>query len=87
MHGDVPGGPIRWRMFIPVAIEHVFDALATDAGRASFWAESAVEHDGRIHFEFANGYRYEGRIVERNRPARLAVEYFGGVATFELAAA
>lgn len=85
MHGDEPGGPIRWRMHLPVARERVWQALATDAGRASFWAESAAERDGRIAFVFANGYRYDAKILERTRPARFSLEYFEGVASFELA--
>ena len=84
MHGDQPGGPIRWRMHIPVPVERVFEALNTDAGRAAFWAESAIESSGRIDFRFANGYRYVATIVERRAPERFALEYFEGVATFDL---
>ena len=85
MRGDRVGGPIRWRMHIRAAPEAVFAALNTDEGRASFWAESAVEADGEIAFRFVNGSRWTGRILERRRPARFSIEYFGGVATFELA--
>jgi uncharacterized protein YndB with AHSA1/START domain len=86
MHGDQPGGPIRWRMHIPVAPERVYDALASDDGRASFWAESAKEHNGEIEFVFVNGYRHKARILERQRPTRFVLEYFGNVASFKLAA-
>lgn len=86
MHGDHPGGPIRWRMHIPVPPGRVFQALDSSEGRASFWAESAVERDGRIAFVFANGYEYESRIVERRDPERFALEYFEGTASFELTA-
>ncbi len=34
--------------------EKVLDALATDSGRASFWAESAPESDGRITRQILN---------------------------------
>ena len=46
---------IRWKLYVPASPTRVFDALNTDDGRASFWAESAVERDGYIHFEFING--------------------------------
>jgi len=84
MQGDLPGGPIRWRMHIPAPPERVYRALDSDQGRASFWAESAVEHDGVIEFKFINGIEFGARIVERVEPRRFALEYFEGVATFEL---
>jgi uncharacterized protein YndB with AHSA1/START domain len=85
MKGDQPGGPIRWRMHVPVPPERVFEALNTDAGRASFWAESAVERDGRIEFRFPNGERCEAAVLDRDPPRLLALEYFGSPVRFELA--
>ncbi len=84
MRGDELGGPIRWRLHLPVPPERVFQALATDAGRAAFWAESAVERDGKIHFRFANGETAECRVLEARAPEVFALEYFAGVARFEL---
>jgi hypothetical protein len=86
MTGDQIGGPIRWRMHLPVARETVFDALNSDVGRAAFWAESAVESDGAIDFRFVNGVACRARIVERTSPAVFALEYFDGIARFELEA-
>lgn len=84
MRGDGPGGPIRWRMHLSVPPASVFAALDSDDGRAAFWAESAVEVDGRIEFRFVNGMTWSGRVLER-RPARLfRVDYFGHPAQFEL---
>jgi uncharacterized protein YndB with AHSA1/START domain len=80
------GGPIRWRMHLPVPPERVFDALASEEGRASFWAESAVERDGAIEFTFVNGHRTRSRIVERDRPRVFALDYMGALARFELTA-
>jgi hypothetical protein len=54
-------------------------------GRASFWAESAIEVHGQIEFRFSNGYTYTSKIVERRPPALLTIDYFGGLARFELA--
>ena len=84
MRGDEPGGPIRWRLHLPVAPERVFDALATDEGRAAFWAESAVEADGAIEFRFVQGDTTRSRILERAPPRIFAIDYFGAVARFEL---
>ena len=59
--------------------------LATDKGRARFWAESALEINGKIEFKFPNGQSWSGRVLERIEPHRFAVEYIGGsIVTFEL---
>ena len=85
MKGDRPGGPIRWRMHLPAPPEVVYRALATDAGRAAFWAESAEERDGVILFRFVDGTTHEARVLERRPPRLFALRYFGGVARFGLA--
>jgi uncharacterized protein YndB with AHSA1/START domain len=87
MQGDALGGPIRWRLFVPVAREVVYRALTTDAGRATFWAESTAESGDDLDFVFVNGVRHRARILERTPPSRFALVYFGGTATFELTAA
>ena len=84
MHNIQPGEPIRWRMHIPVPPEQVFAALDTDQGRAAFWAESAVEHDGVIDFEFINGVHHRSPVLTRRVPHEWSIEYFGGIATFQL---
>lgn len=76
---------VRWRLHLASAPEAVWDLLATDRGRARFWAESADEREGTIEFVFPNGDRHEGRVVERMPQRRYAVEYFGAPARFELA--
>ena len=75
---------IVWRLHLDASPDVVFDTLDSDEGRAGFWAESAVESGGVIHFEFANGMRYAGRIIDRVRPELLSVDYFGSVAEFTL---
>ncbi|MCO6512291.1 MAG: hypothetical protein J5I65_16020 [Aridibacter famidurans] len=86
MRGDKIGGPIRWRIVIPVARELVFAALNSDEGRASYWAESAVESDDRIEFQFVSAETYRSRILQRTPPEIFAIEYFGGPVTFTLSA-
>jgi hypothetical protein len=75
---------IVWRLHLRSSPEDVFDQIDSVRGRASFWAESATEIEGVIHFEFINGVSYSSRIVERVRPSSWSIEYFGSVAAFAL---
>lgn len=76
---------IRWRVHLTSPPERVYTALATDLGRASFWAESAVEADGVIHFVFPNGLTWEAEILEAVPARKYSVRYYGGsTATFLL---
>jgi uncharacterized protein YndB with AHSA1/START domain len=84
MHGDRMGGPIRWRMHIAVPPERVYSALASDADRASFWSESAVEREGAVHFVFSGGCRCSAPIVRRDPPREFALDYLGGIVRFEI---
>lgn len=85
MQGDAPGGPIQWRMHLPVTPERVFMALDTSEGRAAFWAEAAPETEDGIEFLFTDGSRVRSRVMARNPPREWAIDYFGAVARFELA--
>ena len=76
---------IRWKLHLESSPQAVYQKLSTDEGRASFWAESAVEQDGMIHFVFPNQAEWKGKILENVPPERFQVEYYGGtIATFEL---
>jgi uncharacterized protein YndB with AHSA1/START domain len=78
-------GIICWRIHLAASPPVVYQMLATDAGRARFWAESAVEQAGMIEFQFPDGQTWRGPILDRQPPHRFAVEYFGGShTTFEL---
>jgi uncharacterized protein YndB with AHSA1/START domain len=77
---------IRWRIHLTSTPDDVHRLLATDEGRARFWAESAAEQGGRVHFRFPGGEDWQGRVLENAAPTAFAVEYLGGtVARFELA--
>ncbi len=76
---------IVWRLHLQSPPERVYAVLDSADGRAGFWAESAPEVDGVVHFEFINGMRWSGRISDRSAGRQWAVEYFGSVATFDLA--
>ena len=86
MKGDAPGGPIRWRLHLAVPPQKVFALLDSDQGRAAFWAESAVEKDGAIHFRFPGGFSCASPVLERRAPALFVLDYMGAVARFELRA-
>ena len=84
MPGAVIGGPIVWRLHLTVPPEQVFAALDTDDGRAAFWAETADEAAGCIEFRFRNGVVHRSRILERDAPRLLVLEYFGSPARFDV---
>ncbi len=76
---------IRWSLHLKSAPEEVFQMLATDHGRAQFWAESAIEQNNHIHFIFPGGQSWQGEILARVPPQLFRVVYFGGsIATFSL---
>ena len=74
-----------WRLHLRSSPSAVYQMLATDEGRSRFWAESAVEADGNLHFIFPNGQNWSGRVIERGAARKFSVAYVGGsVATFRL---
>ena len=76
--------PIIWRVHTAAEHERVYRMLDSDDGRSSFWAESAVEKNGVISFEFINGVSYRSTILNRHPPLIWTVEYFHSKVTFEL---
>ena len=76
---------IRWRLHLQSSPEAVFQRLATDDGRASFWAEEARQHGDAIEFRFPDRSRESARVLVVEAPARFVVEYFGARTVFELA--
>jgi uncharacterized protein YndB with AHSA1/START domain len=76
---------ISWRLHLASPPARVYQLLATDEGRARFWAESAQETNGVITWRWPNGMTGQGRILERHPPQRFVVEYLGGsIVTFDL---
>jgi uncharacterized protein YndB with AHSA1/START domain len=75
---------IEWRLHLASSPEAVYELLTTDEGREQFWAESAVERDGAIEFEFPNGMRHRAAVRAEEAPHRFTVEYFGAETSFEL---
>lgn len=77
-------GKIIWKTHFSSSINKVFQALTTDAGRSTFWAEQTVEKDGMIEFTILNYPRYQARILEQQTPYQFRLEYFGTDVTFDL---
>ncbi|MBX2882084.1 MAG: hypothetical protein KTR32_19195 [Granulosicoccus sp.] len=77
-------GTIRWNLHFNSPRQAVFDALATDEGRAKFWAEAAPEEDGIITFHIINYEPYKSRILQRQESSLFKLEYFGSVVEFLL---
>ncbi|MDH3944973.1 MAG: SRPBCC domain-containing protein [Anaerolineae bacterium] len=75
---------ITWRLHLTSSPEEVYPMLSTDEGRARFWAETAVEEDGYIEFQFVNDFEWRGKILDAVPGERFQVEYFGSITTFEL---
>ena len=76
---------IRWQLHLKSAPVRVYEMLSTNAGRAAFWAESAIEQDGQIHFVFPNGLTWQGEILQAQPPSLYSVRYYGGsLTTFQL---
>lgn len=74
-----PTPAIVWRIHATAAPERVYSLLATDAGRALFWAASAKESPpGIIEFVFRSGDSCRSHVLE-SVPGRLfSLTYFGG---------
>ena len=76
---------ILWRVHLQSPPELVFRLLSTDEGRASFWAESAVQEGDQILFLFPNGERLRSALLDSRSPERFVMTYFNGsVLTFQL---
>ena len=81
---DPETGVITWRIHLTSHPESVYQALTTDEGRATFWAESALERDGSVDFVFPNGLNLTGRVIEKHPPTLFVIDYFGNRVEFYL---
>ena len=77
-------GVVHWKLHFASSPDKVYEALNTDKGRNGYWAESAEEQDGKIHYVFLNGIEDTGEILERIPGKKFSVMYFGWKTTFNL---
>lgn len=76
---------IRWHIHLASPPDEVHRMLATDEGRARFWAESAIATEGGILFRFPDASGWQGNVVANQPADRFSVRYFGdSTTTFEL---
>lgn len=80
---EIPG-TIQWNMHFRSSQQKVFDALATDAGRANYWAESTEEKNSHVTFHIYNYPSFTGKILAKESPRLFKLEYFGTTVTFNL---
>lgn len=80
---------VAWKVHCASPADRIHRLLATDEGRASFWAGSAREvAPGEIDFRFPSGDVWRGTILRNEPPRVFSCTYSGGsVVTFELAPA
>src|SRR5713226_5187929 len=76
---------IVWRLHLRSTPDIVYKMLATDEGRAKFWASNSTEKNGIVEFTFPDGLKLTSRIIDNQPSSRFTVQYFGGsIVTFEL---
>jgi uncharacterized protein YndB with AHSA1/START domain len=75
---------IRWRLHLRSAPELVWEALTTDHGRASFWAERTVRVGDTIEWHWPNGATWTGPVWVEVKPHRFELDYYGGRTSFTL---
>ncbi|MEM7483780.1 MAG: SRPBCC domain-containing protein [Bacteroidota bacterium] len=75
---------IFWKIHLNANPKRVFDLLTTPEGRESFWAESAEENNGIIHFVFPNGETYDSEILKISPNAEFHIVYFDSLVKFNI---
>ena len=75
---------IKWHLHLDSSPEQVYKLIASDSGRAQFWAESAIEEDGHVQFKFVNGWEWRGKILKNQPPTHFSVNYFDSNTSFDL---
>lgn len=75
---------LRWKVRFATSPSGVYEALSTNGGRRKYWAESADETDGVIHYVFLNNIEDKGEVLERVPDKRFVVMYFGSRTVFDL---
>lgn len=77
-------GQVTWKLHFASSPEKVYQALVTSEGRKHYWAESAEEINGEIHYVFHNGVECKGAILEQIPNELFSVIYFDCRTTFTL---
>lgn len=75
----------QWKIHFKSAPSEVYRALSTPLGRSRFWADSAKETDGVIHFVLPGGRTADAPIEEAVKDHLYVVRLFGERLTFSIA--
>ncbi|WP_422104100.1 SRPBCC domain-containing protein [Winogradskyella sp.] len=75
---------ITWKLHLKSDPNAIFDLLSTSEGRKKFWAETATEDKGIIHFVFPNGQAYDSKIIKAIPPRAFHLDYFNSLVKFHL---
>jgi len=75
---------IRWRLHLDSPPERVWEFIATDSGRESFWVETSRTDGYEITLSFSNGLVTTERVLRSHPPSRFALTYLGSEVTFQL---
>jgi hypothetical protein len=73
---------IEWKIHCVSPPDKIFQLLNSNEGRKKFWAESAEEINGEIHFLFPNGETYISKIILRIPNSEFSIIYFNTLVTF-----
>lgn len=74
----------QWKVHFKSAPSEVYRALSTPLGRSRFWADSAKEADGVIHFVLPGDRTDDSRIEQAVKERVYAVHHLGRLLTFTL---
>lgn len=74
----------QWKVHFRSAPSEVYRAISTPLGRSRFWAQSAKEADGVIHFVVPGGRTDDATIERAVKDQLYVVRYFGERITFIL---
>lgn len=69
---------IQFSIFTSASAGEVFERIATDAGRRSFWVESSTETAGMVQLRFPNDQSLDCEILARKAHQHFSLTYFGG---------
>lgn len=75
----------QWKAHFKSAPSEVYRAISTPLGRSRFWADSAGETDGVIHFVLPGGRTDDAPIEQAVKDHLYVVRLFGERLTFSLA--
>ena len=74
----------QWKIHFKSAPSEVYRAISTPLGRSRFWAQSAKEANGIIHFVLPGGRTDDAEIERAVKDHRYVLRYFGHRLTFTL---